>query len=173
MNKLSLAQKKSILSVSLSFCCVIILIASTVYSTRLITELRTDNTIKNVMLEMYQTYIDDNDIGLVDPTYSELIVFLFVDETNQQLFIKGSYVCSDFARDLMVNASRFNIRSAYVEVFYGGLGPGHAMVAFNTSDQRVVFVEPQSDDIVDLSIGYVDDDRVVKAFYVTWIDNVV
>ena len=82
-------------------------------------------------------------VELHNPTYRELREFLASDETDSNPFISGEYVCFDFATELNNNAEANGIRAAYVRI--RSKEWGHAVVAFETVDRGLVFIEPQSD----------------------------
>ncbi len=90
-------------------------------------------------------------VKLRNPTYKEMMDFLTSDEIDSNSFIKGQYVCSDFSSDLNHNAEIKGIRVAYVRIRSEEWG--HAVVAFETVDRGLVFIEPQSDKEVKLVIG--------------------
>jgi len=162
-------QKKSILSVSLTFSCVIILIMSISFSANVITELRNEIDIKDIYIGIYkaQMYNEENR-GYSDPTYIEMLQFLCVDETDKHLYIEDEYVCSDFSTALVANASAFNMRVAYIRLVYTDHNAMHAIVAFNTTDKGLIYVEPQSDAIVDIFVGCTNQDRIVEKVYMIW-----
>lgn len=84
---------------------------------------------------------------LRDPTYKEVITFLREDKTDKNEYIKdtyGVYVCSHFARDVDNNAEEAGLRCAFVELRYPE--EGHAIVAFNTIDEGLVYFEPRTDE---------------------------
>lgn len=85
------------------------------------------------------------------PTYSELKEFLASDKTDSNSFISGEYVCFDFAAELNNNAEANGIRAAYVRI--RSKEWAHAVVAFDTVDRGIIFIEPQSDMEVELVIG--------------------
>lgn len=79
-------------------------------------------------------------------TWKELVNFLEKDHTNWNQYLPGKYTCLDFSIDLVANARKQNIKAWIVAVEFISGGPGHAFVAFVTSDHGVVYVEPQADD---------------------------
>lgn len=84
---------------------------------------------------------------LRDPTYKEVLSFLKQDKTDRNEYIEdtyGVYVCSHFARDVGNNAEEAGLRAAYVSLRY--MDGGHAIVAFNTVDEGLVYFEPHSDE---------------------------
>ena len=90
-------------------------------------------------------------VGLRNPTYQELTEFLAADKADLNTFISGEYVCFDFAAELNNNAEANGIRAAYVRI--RSKEWAHAVVAFETVDKGLVFIEPQSDLKVELVIG--------------------
>ena len=89
---------------------------------------------------------------LRDPSYQEMKDFLARDETSRQEYVPGEYTCVDFAKDVKANAAEEGIRCVYVIIEYRG-GGGHAIVAFDTTDRDLVYVEPQFDWEVEPEIG--------------------
>ena len=96
----------------------------------------------------------DQGYTLVDPTYNHTLIFLDTDRTNDNEYIEdsyGVYVCSHFARDVCNNAEEEGIRCAFVEIRYAD--GGHAIVAFDTVDEGLVYFEPMTDERVRPAIG--------------------
>ena len=89
---------------------------------------------------------------LRNPTYHEIKQFLAQDRTDANKYVEGEYVCSDFAADVNNNAEGQGLRCALVETKYPE-GRGHALVAFQTVDRGLVFIEPQYDDEVTIELG--------------------
>ncbi|MFC2010821.1 hypothetical protein ACFLUR_00820 [Chloroflexota bacterium] len=90
-------------------------------------------------------------VELRNPTSAELREFLTSDKTDSNPYIKGEYVCFDFSADLNNNAEANGLRAAYVRIRFKEWG--HAIVAFETADRGLIFIEPQSDREVELFIG--------------------
>jgi len=90
-------------------------------------------------------------VELRNPTHKEMREFLARDKTDSNPFIRGEYVCSDFAAQLNNNAEADGIRAAYVRI--RSKKWGHAVVAFETVDRGLIFIEPQSDREIELVIG--------------------
>jgi len=83
--------------------------------------------------------------------------FLSIDTTDNHKYINSSYVCSHFAYDLIMNASRYNLYLDYVYL----RDTNHMLVGcYDPIAGKYVFVEPQTDRI----IGY--DEVVAKNFTV-------
>ena len=87
-----------------------------------------------------------------DPTYKEMMSFISDDDTDKAEYIVDEYECTDFATRLCNNAEEKGIRCAYVSIKFPG-GKGHAIVAFNTIDKGLVYIETQYDDLVNIVIG--------------------
>lgn len=125
---------------------------------------------------------------LYNPTYNEVVLFLENDTINKNPY-KGQYidyinwtirnyteyyVCLHFANDLIKNVVVKNIKCGFVELTCYNITYdiwwGHAMVAFNTIDRGVIFVEPQTDEIFfNLhETGYYWDDWIYD-LTITWL----
>jgi len=89
---------------------------------------------------------------LRDPSYQEMKNFLEQDETSEQEYLRNEYICVDFAANVKANAAKEGIRCVYVVIEYLGT-TGHAIVAFDTTDRGLVYIEPQFDWDVELEIG--------------------
>ena len=91
---------------------------------------------------------------LRDPAYEEVITFINQDKTDENEYIEGTYgvyVCSHFTRDVGNNAEEAGLRSAFVELRY--LDGGHAVIAFDTIDEGLVYFDAQTDERVRPVIG--------------------
>lgn len=78
-------------------------------------------------------------------TWMELAAFISDDHTNWNEYDEQSYVCLDYAIDLVENAQRADIKAWIVIVEFSESPVGHAFVAFDTSDEGIAFIEPQTD----------------------------
>jgi hypothetical protein len=88
---------------------------------------------------------------LRDPSYQEMRDFLARDKTNEREWVEGEYTSVNSAADVKLNAVREGIRCAYVYIgFPEGMLP---VVAFDTTDRGLVFIEPWSDWKVEPQIG--------------------
>jgi len=90
--------------------------------------------------------------ALHNPTYQEMKTFLAQDTTDSKTYEEDEYVCVDFAAALNNNADAKGIRCAIVDIFHPG-GYGHTIIAFETTDRGLIFIEPQFDREVKLVIG--------------------
>ena len=89
---------------------------------------------------------------LRNPTYQEMKAFLAQDTTNLGKYATDEYVCVDFSAAVNNNAEKNGIRCAIVDIFYPE-GYGHTIVAFETTDKGLIFIEPQFDHEVKLIVG--------------------
>ncbi|MCW4048939.1 MAG: hypothetical protein NWE89_04300 [Candidatus Bathyarchaeota archaeon] len=87
-----------------------------------------------------------------DPTYAEMKEFLRKDKTDQLQYEEMYFDCDDFAAIVKQNAFENGYRCFFVTMEFPG-GPGHAIIAFETTDSGLIFVEPQSDKIMNVEIG--------------------
>ncbi len=93
-----------------------------------------------------------------DPTYDEAIAFTSWDKTNENEYSEN-YTCHHFTADFKNNAFQAGYRCGYVAIDFPAYA--HAIVCFNTTDNDLIFIEPQSDDIVTLTIGEPYWDRTI------------
>ena len=90
-------------------------------------------------------------VELRNPSHKELKEFLARDKTDVNLYISEEYVSFDFAVDLNNNAELEGIRAAFVTVIFPE--KSHGIVAFDTADKGLIYIEPQSDREVDVVLG--------------------
>ena len=88
---------------------------------------------------------------LHDPTFKEAVQFMIEDKTDSNHYVDDKYVCSHFASDVNNNAEEAGIRCAFVDVRFPN--SAHAIVAFDTVDEGIVFFDPLTDDLVRPVIG--------------------
>lgn len=102
----------------------------------------------------YESGLEEAGSGynLRNPTYQEMKEFLAQDTTDSKTYIKDEYLCSDFSAEVNNNADAQGIRCAIVDIFYPD-GYGHTIIAFETTNKGLKFIEPQFDHEVSLIIG--------------------
>jgi hypothetical protein len=76
-----------------------------------------------------------------NPTMAELKAFLKEDQTENYVYSDTSFVCTNYAVMLHDNAEAHGIRCAVVGVEYATPDGGHALNAFQTTDEGLVFVD--------------------------------
>jgi len=87
--------------------------------------------------------------GLVNPSYWELWNFLARDDTNE-LEWSEDFDCTEFSNRLIRNLARKGFFACTVEIDLRNEEEdfGHILVAVNTTDVGLVYVEPQDDTII-------------------------
>ena len=76
-----------------------------------------------------------------DPSWNELRAFLVADETEAIPYSDSSFICGDYAEMLHSNAERMGIRAAVVIIHWAEDDITHAINAFNTTDEGLVYVD--------------------------------
>lgn len=112
----------------------------------------------------YQKGWTTTGFNIKDPTYQQMLTFIKSDTTDQNTYVDGSYVCHDFTSDVKINAFNAGYRCYYVSIEMGRFMPtgvGHALVAFNTTDRGIIYIEPQSDRITNVKVGQPYWDRTI------------
>lgn len=79
-----------------------------------------------------------------NPTWEQLKAFLKEDKTDKKLYVPDVYMCGGFAQDLHNNAEVQGIRAAFV-VIYFDTGLPHALNAFKTLDEGLVYIDTTGD----------------------------
>jgi len=97
--------------------------------------------------------LEEHGYYLRDPMFTEVLIFTFSDSTDEHEYVSGNYTCVDFANDFKHNAFEHGFRCGLVTIkFESGLS--HRINVFNTTDYGLIFVEPQTDEIMfSLKIG--------------------
>lgn len=104
-----------------------------------------------------------------DPTYLEALNFILQDQTDKNEYNSENYTCLNFAADIKNNAFKAGYRCGFVYIRFPEAA--HAIVCFNTTDYGLIFIEPQTDEIVKLEIGKPYWDRT--RYMITYNDTVV
>lgn len=85
-----------------------------------------------------------------DITYAESRVFIrYQDQTEQTQYDDETFSCINYALTVNNNAEEKGMRCGVVIIYFLYSGP-HAIVAFDTTDEGIVFFEPQTDEKVNL-----------------------
>ena len=92
----------------------------------------------------------ENGWYIKDPTYDEANAFINSDKTDENEYT-SDYVCYDFTADFNSNAFQMGYRCGFVYIEF--TDSAHAIVCFNTTDNGLIYIEPQNDNIVDIAIG--------------------
>jgi len=116
----------------------------------------TNNYLLNIKTELEETKtrLANLQVGaynLHNPTFDEVIEFLEKDQTDQNEYVEGEYVCTHFVRDVNNNAERQGVRTAIVLLTFPQ--QSHAIVGFNTVDKGMVYFDAITDDRVRPVIG--------------------
>jgi hypothetical protein len=85
-----------------------------------------------------------NNKDATNPTFEELLIFIYEDDTNTLPYIKDgpeAYVCSDYAERLHNNAEAAGIKAGWVSIDYADGSIGHAVNVFETTDMGLVFID--------------------------------
>jgi len=76
-----------------------------------------------------------------NPTWAQLRSFILSDKTDSNPYVHPSYTCADYARDVHNNAEAAGIETALVIVTFQGKFDAHALDAFMTTDQGLIFID--------------------------------
>lgn len=87
--------------------------------------------------------LGDGYVVLHNPKLADVKEFLAQDTTDKIPYNELTYVCTHYARDVVNNAVKKGIRTAYVEVRHPGMS--HSLIAFETPDKGIMYFDPQYD----------------------------
>ncbi len=112
-----------------------------------------------------------NNPSATDPTFAELLAFIEADSTDKEPYISSvsvfmgyaevSFVCADFAEALHNNAEAAGIRAAWVGIDFEDGGDGHALNAFETIDNGLVFIDSQGEDSLDRTLRQISQITII------------
>jgi len=100
---------------------------------------------------VYSKYKQDYELCLLfggkKPTFDELIKFIHEDNTDKLPYIPNVFGCSDFSETFIKNFKQkgYCASEAAVWLIRNGTIEPHVLVAVPTTDQGLIYVEPQSD----------------------------
>ena len=105
-------------------------------------------------------------ITLKAPTFQELRHFILSDPTSRNQFVLNQYECRHFATDVNNNADAEGLRCAFVLLcFKRGQ---HAVVAFDTTDRGLVYIEPQTDARIHPEVGGEYQAKEILEILIAW-----
>jgi len=109
---------------------------------------------------------DGQAIVIKNPTFQELKDFILKDPTSRSEFILNQYECRHFATDVDNNAEAAGLRCAFVLLCFDQ--GQHAVVAFYTTDNGLVYIEPQTDARIHPQVGGKYQEREIKEILIAW-----
>lgn len=105
-------------------------------------------------------------IELKNPTFEEAKDFIIKDPTNKNRWIEDVHECRHFATDVCNNARDAGLNCAFVLLCYDH--GQHAVVAFNTTNKGLVYIEPQTDAVIHPEIGGRYEGKEIKDILIAW-----
>jgi hypothetical protein len=105
-------------------------------------------------------------ITLKNPTFQELKDFILGDPTSRNKFVLDKYECRHFATDVDNNAEDSGLRCAIALLCYET--GQHAVVAFDTVDRGLVYIEPQTDAVIHPEVGGRYQGKEIKEILIAW-----
>jgi|WetSurMetagenome_2_1015567.scaffolds.fasta_scaffold498627_1 hypothetical protein len=157
---------------------IVVLTTSLAGCTRVLTEDVTDSIGAPLKEKNLQTVVADispvssdnlsanQTIILKNPTFAELKAFVLTDDTHRHQFIENVYECRHFATDMVNNAVDLGLNAGFVLICYNQ--GQHAVVAFNTIDRGLIYIEPQTNASIDVKVGGYYQDRLIKEILIAW-----
>ena len=103
---------------------------------------------------------------LKNPTFEEVKDFILKDPTNRNEFVFNHYECRHFATDINNNADAEGLRCAFVLLCFDQ--GQHAVIAFDTVDIGLVYIEPQTDAAINPEVGSKYQGEKIKEILIAW-----
>jgi len=110
-------------------------------------------------------FVTENGYYIRDPTYAEAVAFVAYDLTDKHEY-SDDYVCYDFTSDFNENAEEQGYRCGFVYMTFSN--GAHAIACFNTVDEGLIYIEPQTDEIVTPKIGQTYNGDIVEMLGIIW-----
>jgi hypothetical protein len=95
-----------------------------------------------------------------------VVRFLANDPVDSYRFEENRYECRHFATDLNNNAELAGLRCGFALLCYEK--GQHALNAFETIDKGIIYVEPQTDEIVYPRVGGRYQDKEIMEILIAW-----
>jgi hypothetical protein len=109
---------------------------------------------------------DNQTIELRNPTFAELRSFILRDLTSRKRFVLNQYECRHFATAVDNNAEAEGIRCGFVLLCFDR--GQHSVVAFDTTDRGLIYIEPQTDAAIEPEVGGFYQGREIKEILIAW-----
>ena len=103
---------------------------------------------------------------LRNPTFQEVRDFILRDPTSRNNFVLYQYECRHFATDVNNNAEYEGLRCAFVLLCFDR--GQHSVIAFETTDRGLVYIEPQTDAAIHPEVGGQYQGREIKEILIAW-----
>jgi len=125
-----------------------------------------DETCAAVAVSSESIDSDSQAIILKTPTFQELKDFILKDPTSRNEFVLDQYECRHFAAEVNNNAEAAGLKCAFVLLCYER--GQHAVIAFDTTDRGLVYIEPQSDAVIHPEVGGMYQEKEIKEILIAW-----
>ena len=124
-------------------------------------------TIQSENVSSVESAVSTNQtIILRNPTFQEVRDFILKDPTSRNTFVLNIYECRHFATDVNNNAEAAGLRCAFVLLCYRK--GQHAVVAFDTTDRGMIYIEPQTDAAIQPEVGGKYQEQEIIEILIGW-----
>lgn len=121
--------------------------------------------VEDVNAPSYSTTLNQ-DVTLITPTYEQMKNFLAQDTVSDIPYVSGSFECRHFATQVDNNAKAAGWQCGFVLICYAQ--GQHAVIAFNTSDRGIIYIEPQTDDVINVAVGGTYQEQAIIEILIAW-----
>jgi hypothetical protein len=86
-------------------------------------------------------------------SYKAVMTFIAKDRTDTNTYDTIKYNCFNYSADVISNAINQHIRCGFVYIMFKEPHSAHAIIAFSTTDRGIIYIEPQTDNVVNPQVG--------------------
>lgn len=105
-------------------------------------------------------------IVLKNPTFQELKDFILKDPLSRKQFVLNEYECRHFATNVVNAAVTEGLMVGFVLLCFDQ--GQHGVVAFNTTDRGLIYIEPQTDAAIEPKVGRKYEGKEIKEILIAW-----
>lgn len=113
-----------------------------------------------------ETDSDSQAIELRNPSFQEVRDFILRDPTSRNSFVLYEYECRHFTTTVNNNAEAEGLRCGFVLLCFDQ--GQHSVIAFETTDRGLVYIEPQTDAAINPEVGGQYQGREIREILIAW-----
>ena len=96
----------------------------------------------------------ESGVNLKEPNLSNVKRFVKRNKIDELNYTDGNFTCLNFTNQFIKEFAEFGFSSCRADIFFEGKNIGHSIATVRTTDNSIIFVDPQTDEIfVNLNVG--------------------
>ena len=109
--------------------------------------------VTNILKQKISSSLRGKEINIEPKTKADVLLFLHLNLVDIHEYVDITYDCKHFTIDLVVDATLQGFKVGVVSIGFNDSIVGHIIAVFETTDEGIIYVEPQSDNILDLKLN--------------------